>query len=269
MTAILEDIKVEPAAVALGARIAGVDLGTADAALVAHLRSLLLQHHVLVIAGQSLSPAELVRFGERWGVLLTHPAGAHRDEPYVQRIAHNGSGGRRLGAWHSDMTWHPTPPAITILHARTLPPFGGDTLYANQHLAYETLDEAGKAKWRQLPTVSRIDGLRANHTGKSFGPQVPDSIHPMVRTHDETHRRALYVNPEFTTNVVDMDERESKLMLNALCAHAVSPEFCYRHAWTVGDVLVWDNRSVLHFPVVDYNELRVMHRVVIRGDAPA
>lgn len=260
-------VTATPASVALGARVEGFDLaadGGAD--VIEHLRSLLLEHHLLVLPGQNLSALELEAFGRRWGNLLTHPATKHRDTPFVQWIA---SPGRSMkfspgvhpagGGWHSDMTWHSTPPFITGLHARVLPGSGGDTLFSNQHMAWDTLAEDLR---------ERVRGLRAFHTGKVFGPDVEDSVHPVVRTHEETGREALYVNPNFTRYLVDIDDDESRELLFCLFAHSSRPEFTYRHHWAVDDLVLWDNRSVMHYAVADYDQRRVMHRIVVQGGKP-
>ena len=257
-----------PVSVPLGARIEGLDLSReVGAEVIGELRELLLDHHLLVIPGQQLSAPELAAFGRRWGDLLTHPATKHRDTDYVQWIG--GGGSRKFtffrgvhpfgGGWHSDMTWHSTPPIITGLHARRLPSSGGDTAFANQHLAYETLDEEMR---------ERISDLKAFHTGKVFGPDVEDSVHPVVRTHEETGRKALYVNGNFTKHIVDMPDAESELLLFRLLAHASRPEFTYRHHWELGDLVLWDNRAVMHYAIRDYDEQRIMHRIVIKGGKP-
>lgn len=261
------DLTVNPVSVALGARVEGIDLARDyDDETVAELRELLLAHHLLVLPSQNLSALELERFGRRWGDLLTHPAARHRDTDYVQWIGGKDRKFKFYGGvhpfgsgWHSDMTWHPTPPIITGLHARRLPAAGGDTAFANQHLAYETLSDELR---------ERIEGLRAFHTGKVFGPDVADSVHPVVRTHDETGRRALYVNANFTKYIVDMTAEESERLLFRLFAHASRQEFVYRHRWRVHDLVLWDNRSVMHYAIGDYDELRVMHRIVVKGGTP-
>ena len=261
------EMTVERASVALGARVEGVDLARdSGAETIADLRDLLLEHHLLVLPGQHLSALELEAFGRRWGDLLTHPATRHRDTDYVQFIG----GKERMfkfspgvhpfgGGWHSDMTWHSTPPIITGLHAQRLPASGGDTAFANQHLAYATLDDETKAQ---------LANLSAFHTGKVFGPDVEDSVHPVVRTHDETGEPALYVNGNFTKYICDMPEDASERLLFRLFAHASRPEFVYRHHWHLHDLVLWDNRSVMHYAVGDYTEQRVMHRIVVKGGPP-
>ena len=261
------ETQVDRVSVPMGVRVEGIDLRSeCDQKTVRELRQLLLDHHLLVIPHQELSALELERFGRLWGDLLIHPATKHRDTDYVQFI-----GGRASmmkfspgvhpfgGGWHSDMTWHATPPHITGLLAKTLPSLGGDTAFANQHLAYETLPEA---------LQDQISNMRAFHTGKVFGPDVEDSIHPVVRTHNETGRKALYVNGNFTKYICDMGADESEKLLYRLLSHATSPEFVYRHHWQLNDLVLWDNRSVMHYAVRDYEELRTMHRIVVKGDVP-
>ena len=261
------DFVVSRAGVALGARVEGIDLrDDGDDETIGELRALLLQHHLLVLPNQQLSAIELERFGRRWGDLLTHPATKHRDTPFVQWIGGKARKFKLLagehpfgGGWHSDMTWHPTPPIITGLHAQRLPSSGGDTAFANQHLAFEALDEEMQ---------QRLESLRGFHSGKVFGPDVEDSVHPVLRTHEETGRKALYVNGNFTRYLMDMAADESELLLYRLLSHATRPEFVYRHHWQLNDLVMWDNRSVMHYAIRDYDEMRIMHRFVVQGGRP-
>lgn len=261
------DHQITRVSVPMGVRVDGFDLRDAEGQeTISELRQLLLDHHLLVLPNQHLSALELERFGRLWGDLLTHPATKHRDTDFVQFI-----GGRANmlkfspgvhpfgGGWHSDMTWHATPPHITGLLAVQLPTLGGDTAFANQHLAYETLSEELKEE---------IADLTAFHTGKVFGPHVEDSIHPVVRTHNETGRKGLYVNGNFTKYICELSSDKSERLLFRLLAHATAPEFVYRHQWQSHDLVLWDNRSVMHYAVRDYNELRTMHRIVVKGDKP-
>lgn len=254
------DMMVTRAEPNIGARIDGVDLsggGTADT--VAKLRAALLEHHVIAISGQDLPATELEAFARQWGDLLTHPATQHRDTPFIQFIPGSGTRDKDFGSWHSDMTWHPTPPIVSMLHARRLPETGGDTAFANQHLAYETLPS-------HLRTA--LDQATAYNSGKVFGPDVPDTVHPAVRTHDETGREALYVNAVFTTHFMDMDPTASKALLLETLLHATRVEFVYRHKWELHDLVIWDNRSVMHCPSRDYEGKRYMNRAVVAGGAP-
>ncbi len=262
-------LDIEPVSVTLGARVQGLNVGSDDSQeTVSLLHELMLKHHLLVIPNQQLSALELEEFGRRWGELLTHPATKHRDTQYVQWIGSSDEGRQFKffpgshpagGGWHSDMTWHSTPPKYTGLHARRLPSAGGDTIFSNQHKAYETLPQSLK---------DEISDKEAFHTGKVFGPDVEDSIHPVVRTHDETGRKALFVNPNFTKYIVGMPSDESEILLFRIFSHFVRPEFTYRHKWNVDDLVLWDNRSVMHYAVADYSERRVMHRIVVQGNVP-
>ena len=262
MAAVLErnTVDITPVSVAMGARVDGIDLRErCDADTMDLLRDVLQQYHLLVLPDQHLTALELEAFGRRWGDLLTHPATKHRDTDYVQFIG--GSPGYKglQGGWHSDMTWHHTPPYYTGLHARQLPSKGGDTAFSNQHLAYETLHDELK---------ERISTLKAFHSGKVFGPDVEDSVHPVVRTHDETGKKALFVNTNFTKHILDVSEEESEQLLYRLFFHSARPEFIYRHSWSLNDLVLWDNRSIMHYAVGDYDEVRIMHRIVVKGDIP-
>ncbi|MDH3705350.1 MAG: TauD/TfdA family dioxygenase [Acidimicrobiia bacterium] len=257
----LTSLSVTAAEPNLGARVEGIDLtaGT-DPERVAALRALLLEHHVLVLPAQDLNALELEAFARQWGELLTHPATQHRDTPYIQWIPGSGTRGNRFGHWHSDMTWHPTPPCITMLHSQRLPAAGGDTCFANQQLAYETLPDH---------LLDVLDGASAYHSGKTFGPDTPDSVHPAVRTHDESGAKALYVNAAFTTHLIGIDPEVSRQTLADALLHATRVELTYRHKWDLHDLVIWDNRSVMHCPAFDYEGERYMHRAVVQGGVPA
>ncbi len=263
------DYSIEQASVALGARVEGLDVRSDKSQeTIDLLHDLMMEHHLLVLPNQDLSALELEDFGRRWGELLTHPATKHRDTQYVQWIGSSAEGRNFKffpgshpagGGWHSDMTWHSTPPKYTGLLARRLPSMGGDTIFSNQHVAYDTLPSEFK---------EAIESKKAFHTGKVFGPDVEDSIHPVVRTHDESGRKALYVNPNFTKYIVGMPADESEALLFRIFTHFVRPEFTYRHTWAVNDLVLWDNRSVMHYAIADYSEQRIMHRIVVQGDVP-
>jgi taurine dioxygenase len=266
----MEIARVSPA---LGAEVLGIDARSASDSLVAELRQHLHRYHVLILREQDLPHGEMQQFAARWGDLLTHPSGMHPEFAHEQTLARQAVRGKAFSAWHSDMSWHPTPPAITLLHAREVPTSGGDTGFADQKLALETLDDARKDGRRQfrigLPGIEDLLPLKANHTGKGFGPEVPDSIHPVVRRHDETGELTLYVNPEFTSHLVDVPEEEGRRMLWPLWMHQTCMEFVYRHAWRPGDVVIWDNRYVLHTAILDDDEPRYMIRCTVKGPQPS
>lgn len=265
-------MKITRISPAMGAEVVGLDAASSNQDQVEDLRGHLHQHHVLVIRDQDLPHGAMQAFATKWGELLTHPSGMHPEFVHEQTLAGKGARGRGFSAWHSDMSWHPTPPAITLLHAREIPSFGGDTGFADQKLALESLDRARADRRRQfrkgLPGIEDLMSLKANHTGKGFGPEVPDSVHPVVRTHDETGDLTLYVNPEFTTHLVDLPEEESRRLLWPLWMHQTCMEFMYRHAWRPGDIVIWDNRYVLHTAILDYDEPRYMIRCTVKGPEP-
>lgn len=256
----MAELTVTKAGVNLGARVEGLDLRTMAAEDIREqLTPLLHEYHVLVLPGEKLEADELERFARAWGDLLEHPATRVEQTPFVQLIYSDGANGDRLGFWHSDMTWHPTPPVITMLQARTLPSEGGGTIFANQHLAFETLPDDLR---------SQLEGAKAWNSGRAFGPDMPVTLHPAIRTHEETGRKALYLNMPFSKEIDGMDEAAGRELILRSVLHGTRPEFTYRHEWAVGDLVLWDNRSVMHCPIFDYTEKRVMHRAVVAGGVP-
>ena len=246
----------------------GLDLAVpADAPAMARLREAFLQYHVLVFPGQGhLRPEEQVVFAARWGELHRMDSGIHLDgHPEILEL--NAAGGKPVtDRWHSDMSMAECPPMATLLLARHVP-VGGDTIFANQYLAYDGLSDGYKAV---------LSGLRALHCGDNFAndsgydaASLPRNLHPVVRTHPETGRKALYVSLEYARNFEDMTVEESEPLLKWLCAHCVQPNFTIRHQWTAGDLVMWDNRCLQHYAVADYGASpRIMHRITIVGDRP-
>lgn len=276
-----ERFEIRPATGALGADIVGVDLGTAsdDDALIAELKSALLNHLVLFFRDQSLSPAQQIAFGRRFGDLHLNQTVKHDNAfPEVMAVIQRADEAYNFaGNWHSDVSYEELPPMGTILHALQIPECGGDTLFANMYLAYETLSPEMK---------SRLDGLEAVHSVEdSFAefarkhPELADTesddkapstaTHPVVRTHPETGHKALYVNEQFTSHIVGMDVEESRRLIDELTRHATKPDFTCRFRWTPGAVAFWDNRCTQHYASNDYpGRARTMHRVTIEGDRP-
>lgn len=242
-------VTVERTTGSTGARIRGVDLNALDDDAFATIRQALLEHGVVHLPGQDVTPKAHKAFGERFGELHTHPAAPGVDgHPEILLLENRGKSHTITEVWHSDVSCETTPPAISILAARTLPDAGGDTMWANQYLAYERLSDGMK---------SMLDGMGAVH--KAFG---LEAVHPVIRTHPETGRKALFVNENMT-------KAESKPLLDHLVAFASAPDLTYRHSWSAGDVVLWDNRGVMHFAVHDYDDQqRVMHRVTVAGDEP-
>lgn len=240
----------------VGAEIQGVDLNDLDRQGFEQIKAALLEHGVLIFRDQSLTPESHKAFGLRFGPLHTHPAAQGVEgHPEILLLRNFGKERTITEVWHSDVTCEKRPPSVSILCARTLPEYGGDTMWANQYLAYDRLS----------PGLRRmLDGMQAVHGGFSL-----EATHPVVRTHPESGRRALFVNAGFTRHFEGMTVDESRPLLKLLVEHATTPDLCYRHQWRPGDVAVWDNRGVMHFAVHDYGtQERVMHRVTVQGDEP-
>jgi taurine dioxygenase len=267
--AVNETLGVTPIGGALGARVEGIDIaGPLDDEAIARLRAAFLDHLVLLFPGQShVTPAQQLAFARRWGEVLATPApdSCHPDHPEILVLDTHGEK-PVTDLWHSDITMEPEPPLGSFLLARVVP-VGGDTIFANQYLAYEALSDGMKRM---------LEGMRAWHTGDVFAGQggydpasFPRSLHPIVRTHPETGRKALFVSSVYATCIEDWTEEESRPLLDYLCTHSVQPNFTYRHQWQAGDMLMWDNRCLQHFGVADYgSQPRTMHRVTIKGDRP-
>jgi taurine dioxygenase len=267
-TASPSTIEVKRLAGSLGAQVDGLDLDApiSDDVMEA-LRSAFLEHCVLVFPGQEMGPEAHVALAARWGELHVMPRGHLEGNRHVIVVDPKGSKAGRTDTWHTDVSFQEKPPMASFLLARELPSAGGDTMFANQYLAYESLTPA----MRHL-----LDGLEAVHTGAAFArlagtdeSAAPRAVHPVVRTHPETGRRALYVNAVFTSHFEGMTLEESRPLLHWLYAHCSQPNLTFRHHWRKGDLVMWDNRCVQHYAIHDYgSENRVMHRVTVVGDRP-
>jgi taurine dioxygenase len=273
-------LEVTPLAGALGAEIAGVDLThDLDDAIVAEIRRIWLDHLVVFFRDQALPPEALLRFARHLGEVTEYPFikgidGFPEIIPVLKLEHETVNFG---GLWHSDTAYLAQPPMATVLIAREVPPFGGDTLFANMYLAYETLSEGMRRLLHGLVAINssakadvtrtREDRMRAG-TKSDARPEYA-AEHPVVRTHPETGRKALYVNRGHTLRFKDMTEAESAPILNYLFEHLARPEFTCRFRWQAGSVAVWDNRCTQHNPMNDYHGFkRLMHRVTLAGDVP-
>jgi taurine dioxygenase len=264
-TATSRALSVEPMSGALGAVVTGVDLREplGDATFDA-LHRTLLEHGVIAVRGPEIGAGELATFGSRWGEVIPHPYWPSIEgHPGVLEVFEASA---ITTTWHSDFTFAERPAMLTMLTPRVLPPVGGDTMFSNQYLAFETLSPG---------LQQMLLGLRALHRGTSVAAEKGLSqsdvewVHPVVRVHPETGRPALYVNANYTKRFDGMTEEESQPLLEYLYRHAVRPEFTCRHRWQRGDVIVWDNRAVLHALVGDYGHHdRRMLRVTVGGDIP-
>ena len=269
---------------ALGAEISGIDLARSlDDAVIAEIRQGLLDHQVIFFRDQHLTPEQHLAFGRRFGDLNIHDFVAgmpDRPEILEVRKEEHETGGNFGGAWHSDVTYLEEPALGSILYAREVPAFGGDTLFANMYLAYDALSEGMK---RMLADMTAVHSARRAYSPRSnyftegqrsmkilrSNAAEAEVQHPVVRTHPETGRKALFVNGTFTIRFTDMTEEESAPLLHYLYRHATHPEFTCRFRWRPNAIAFWDNRCVQHYAINDYHgQQRVMHRVTVNGDRP-
>jgi alpha-ketoglutarate-dependent taurine dioxygenase len=260
-----------------GAEIAGVDLSRPlSAGVAAQIRAALLQRQLLVFPGQNLSREQQYAFAAQLGEVESHGGGRPGKRQDVAHVTANldadGNPSDRFakGAnyrWHTDKPYYAVPPALTTLYAAELPPTGGDTEFANTALAYEALPEATKRRIAGLRVVFQWEaGRRLGY----YASELPPVVHPLVRTHPETGRRALYLG-NHAMNIDGFPAGEGAALLDELLAHATQPRFTYAHRWRVGDLVVWDNRCLLHRAVANYEMAkyrRVMHRNVVKGTLP-
>jgi alpha-ketoglutarate-dependent taurine dioxygenase len=273
-------IEVRPLSGAIGAEVSGVDLARElPDETIADIRRAWLDHLVIFFRDQQLTPAQFMAFAQRLGKPIEYPflkglPGFPEITPVVKLEHETVNFG---GVWHTDTTYLEEPPSGTMLLAREVPPAGGDTLFANQYLAYEALSERMRALLDGLTGVSssakadvtrsREDRLKTH--GRDYALKELTAEHPVVRTHPETGRKALYVNVGHTIRFKDMTEAESAPLLEFLYRHQSKPEFTCRFNWSVGSIAFWDNRAAQHYPINDYHgHRRVMHRITLAGDRP-
>ena len=267
-------LDIRPLTPAIGAEILGIDLGSTDiAARIPEIRAALLSHGVIFFREQDITTAQHIAFARAFGELEIHPA-TPKDQPNreVLRIEHGPKSRGQENAWHSDVTWRAEPSLGSILLAREVPDCGGDTLFANMHLAYERLSDPMKAFCEGLTAVHDIARVFAKRLGKrpeELHDTYPPMRHPVTRTHPETGERAIYVNTAFTSHIEGLAESESRWLLDHLFATAKDAEIQCRFRWQAGSVAFWDNRVCQHFAASDYFPARrVMERVTIAGDKP-
>ncbi len=265
---------------ALGAEIAGVDLARVDDEIFAEIHRAFLDHLVLFFRDQALALDALVAFGARFGPIGRYPfLQGLPDAPDVIEVRKEPEEAVNFGGvWHSDTAYMARPPLGSVLYAVELPPIGGDTLFANMYLAYENLSDAMKAILEGRRAVNSADKSDASTTrqdriadgGKDHSGVQLTSVHPVIRTHPETDRRALYVNRGHTVCFEGMSAEESGPILESLFDHQIRPEFTCRFVWQPGSVAVWDNRCTQHYALNDYpGHRRVMHRVTMEGNVPS
>ena len=271
----------------LGAEVTGLDLSQplADDDF-KRIHRAHLDHHVVVFRDQRITPDQQISFSRRFGPLQIHVLRQFQltGHPEILIVSNVLEDGKPIGLgdaghfWHSDLSYKETPSLGSLLHAQELPAEGGDTLFANMHLAWDTLPQAlhdaveGRsaehtylAKYAELQKRSP---WRPNLSAEQIA-EVKPVVHPIIRTHPETGRKALFVSEHFTTRVIGLPEDESRDLLQALFEHSVRDEHIYRHIWREHDLVFWDNRSLMHLAAGTPDHLRrKMYRTTIEGDTP-
>lgn len=269
-------IGLVPLCNALGAEVTRVDLSQPlDDETFGEIEQAFYDNLVLVFRGQQIEPRNQVEFTHRFGPTEEHPLGSRRGldaQPEVMVLENRpGKLGPRNDFWHSDISFGEVPPALSMLYAIDVTEGLADTMFCNMYTAYEELSE---------PLRKFLDELQAEHNAETLVTEVPSRVqvtevppgvvHPVVRTHPGSGRKALYVNPYYTSHFIGMTREESKPILEFLYAQATRHENIYRHKWRVGDVLMWDNRANMHYAVRDYdeNQPRFLHRTTAAGERP-
>jgi len=282
-----QTIEVRPIAGALGAEIDGVDLSRdLDNQTFDEVHRALLENLVIFFRDQDLAPDRQIAFARRFGDIHLHPFMKGLDEhPEILELIKEEGDTHTFGAvWHTDQMFNPKPAMGTMLYAKEVPEAGGDTMYTNMYLAYEALSDDMKELAGKLRTFNVGDRMKSHdketrrerYKGntamqskvKDPGDAVTEAVHPLVRTHPETGRKALYLG-NHTQYFDGMTEAESAPLLKFFSQHTARPEFTCRFRWEVGSLALWDNRCTQHYAVADYNgRRRRMHRITIAGDRP-
>ena len=279
----MSTITVTPLGFAAGAQVTGVDLGAPLGELQQRqINKAWLEHIVLVFPGQDLTPEQQLAFARRFGQLDQHdsqaPSTLHAEHREILVLSNKVVNGKKSGTynsgrnWHTDLSYTTRPAKGAIMHCKEKPPVGGDTMWANLYLALETLSPTIRRLINDLEAVHDVTLVRGI---EQRDPTVvaemkrrnPPVIHPVVRTHPETGRKSLLVNQRIR-RFVGMSDEESQSLLAMLNAHATSPEFVYRHRWSLGDVVMWDNRCSCHVALGDFDQTkpRVMFRCSLEGE---
>ena len=269
-----QHIRVEPISTALGAVIYGIDCRSdLPNPVVDEIRKAWLQHLVVFFQEQDLEPGEQLAFARQFGLPVKYPMieGMSEFPEVVQVVKLPHEKNNFGGIWHSDTTYLEQPPIGALLFAQEVPEVGGDTLFANMYLAYETLSTGLKTMLGKLIVVQSSAKTGASRSredrlsdASAVAEQVLEAEHPAVQTHPETGRKVLFVNYGHSTRFKDMTEAESKPLLDYLFAHQTRPEFTCRFQWVAGSMAMWDNRCTQHNPINDYHGFkRVMHRISI------
>jgi taurine dioxygenase len=272
---------------ALGAEILDLDLSRpiGDETFAAVRRAFVESDGLLVFRDQHITPEQHIAFSQRFGPLMIHVLEKFLlpGHPEILRVSNVIENGQPIGLgdagriWHSDLSYTAEPSLGSLLYALEIPAEGGDTSFANMAAAYDALPAEVKHRLDNKSAVHSYSHSYARFSGSKFRPeltqkqkdQVAEVVHPVVRAHPESGRKALFVNEGFTSRIVDLPEAESRELLEFLFAHSTQPQFVYRHQWQSHDLLFWDNRCTIHLAHGCPAELRRhMHRTTVKGDAP-
>ncbi|KAF2208422.1 hypothetical protein CERZMDRAFT_91602 [Cercospora zeae-maydis SCOH1-5] len=276
-TASTGSLFVRPISGSIGAEIHGVNLADLDQSTAEEIRKIWLKHKVVFFRDQSLTQEQFLSFGTLFGKPIPYPfvKGVDSFPEIIQVLKKEDEKNNFGGIWHSDTTYLEEPPMATMLRADELPPYGGDTLFANQVASYNALSDGLKATLQNLicvNTSAKADVTKTREDRvKGSGQKVEDlvSYHPAVRTHPETGEKSLYMNIAHTERFDGWTTEESAPLLNFLHQHQVRPEFTCRFQWQANSLAMWDNRAALHNPINDYHGFRrSMYRITLAGDKP-
>ena len=276
----MSEIIINPTSGSIGAEISGVDLSIdLSDTVFSEIRQTFIEHGLIFFRNQELTPEHHLRFAKRWGEININRFFA-KVEGYEQIAEVKKDPDQEInigGAWHTDHSYDQIPAMGSILLARETPKTGGDTLFANMYKAYESLSDGLKGTLERMNACHSSRHVFGAHAGyaeasnqRIGNPELAtqDAIHPVIITHPESKRKALYVNPEFTVNFEGWTKEESKPLLNYLTEHSTKSEHITRFNWEPGSIAFWDNRCTWHFALNDYpGEKRLMHRITVEGSA--
>jgi taurine dioxygenase len=260
-----------------GAMVQGVDLTRASDGEVDAIRRAVFEHGVAFLRGQNMTPEQHIAFAERFGPIVVNRFFPKTEKhPQIAKVEKTADQTTNIGGdWHTDHSYDQAPAMGSILLARETPPSGGDTLFASMYAAYDALSDGFKAMLAPLKAHHAAAHVFGAGAAYAQGDQkalaghsdLPEAIHPVVITHPGSGRKALYVNPAFTTGIIGWSQEESRALLHFLYAHAVQPNFVSRFQWQPGSVAIWDNRCSWHNAMNDYRgHYRLMHRITIAGE---
>ena len=278
----MSDIELKPLAGGLGCEILNVDLaGNLSNSDFAAIRQAFVDHGVIFFRDQELMPKDHISFAQRWGKInINRFFTAVENHPQIAEVRKEEDQKSNIGGgWHTDHSYDEEPAMGSILYALDVPDYGGDTLFANMYLAYETLSDGLKKTLLGMRAVHSSRHVFGENSGHYHDDDIKarignaqaatqDSVHPVIITHPESGRHALYVNPGFTTHFEGWTENESKPLLDFLYAHAARGEHTCRFRWQKGSMAFWDNRATWHYALNDYHgKFRLMHRITVAGVA--